>query len=358
MKLKFLPFALSALCGVAAAQGMDKIQAAVQARSTAGLTPAEINHVYWITPEQLSPAQVAANKETALEWWRLFWDHGDMDDWAKWLSPSIGNHDPQEPPRGAQALVDQLKHVLPKGKAGFGPADGSFAPHSFAIADGDLVFVGQGGAGWNKPDASVDPLLGLVGDVVRINGGKIQEWWFVAKGAMMGPPRPGAVAPKPQAAPAGFDFSKGSTRPVDHQGSMVVFDSGTSSATTQAANKKLVQAWLDDFGTRQNYASWPKYMTADFRDHDRSHPAQGAQALVDYLESRPDLAARKDQASAHMFMLAEGDLVFLCNLDTQASSFDPEEHAGLASGNVFQIKNGKIAASWPIGQDLDAPAGQ
>ena len=381
MHKTMLPLMAAALVfGAYAAHAEDaKVRAAVAARTTTGLTPVEINHVYWVPTEAIPAAEVEANKEVVLDWWRQYWDRADTEHWRNWLSPSFVNHDPREPLHGGQALTDFLVRSRPNGGkgSGFGPGGGQTAPQSFALADGNLVLIVHSPMGWDikNPPAGADPLTSLAGNIVRVDGGRVQEWWYLGATQAGGPPRgappPGGAAGgpppggPPPGAPAvkqpgsdGVDLAAGSTRIVDHQGTPIIYDSGKSSAATQAANKKLVQAWLDDFWLNQNYDAWPKYLTADFRDHDPSQPAVGAKALVDYLRASPTEGAKKGQAAAHLFILAEGDLVFVGGAAESATSFDPDVQPKAVTGNIIQVKNGKIVAWWAIGGGIDASVRQ
>jgi predicted SnoaL-like aldol condensation-catalyzing enzyme len=160
-------------------------------------------HTYIIIPSgKKDSAKEEANKKLVLEWWREFWDKGDTADWAKWMAPDFRNHDPREPPVGAQALVDFLKHDRrPAPLAGEGNGThGQVQPQLFAIADGDLVFIAHAPRGFdpNNPGAYAgDPARTFGGNVVRVKNGKIVEWWFTGGGGA-----PPANAPAAAASPA------------------------------------------------------------------------------------------------------------------------------------------------------------
>ena len=145
-------------------------------------------------------AKQVANKQLVLDWLHDFWAAGDFNSWPKYMAPNFRNHDPREPAVGAQALVDWLRGKMKLHPMKLPRPDN---PHMFLMADGDLVFVG-GDPSTNKTgyDASMN-FSNIAGNIIRVQDGKIAEWWYV--GGIANPaapaPRPGApgyVAPKPQ----------------------------------------------------------------------------------------------------------------------------------------------------------------
>lgn len=170
-------------------------------------------------------AKEEANKKLVLDWWREFWDRGHTDQWAKWMAPDFINHDPREPPKGAQALVDFLKKDGPGAPGARAGANGGAAPGAgpgegtgvrgqiqaqlFAIADGDLVFIAHSPRGFDPKNPGAykgDPAASFGGNVVRVKDGKIVEWWFTGGGGGGGAPpagAPGNGAPPGGAPPGG-----------------------------------------------------------------------------------------------------------------------------------------------------------
>jgi len=155
-------------------------------------------------------AKEQANKKLVLDWWREFWDRGRVDEWSLWMAPDFRNHDPREPPVGAQALVDFLKKDRaarpPNATPGAGEGTGQrgVQPQLFALADGDLVFIAHAPRGFDAAHPSAfqgDPAATFGGNIVRVKNGKIVEWWFTGGGRAPPPPDSGAPAPTAPGAP-------------------------------------------------------------------------------------------------------------------------------------------------------------
>lgn len=131
----------------------------------------------------------------------------------------------------------------------------------------------------------------------------------------------------------------------------IVHQAGQPDSAKEYANKQVVQAWLNEFWGEARFDSWPKYMKADFRNHDPREPAVGAQALADWLVARRAEGAKAGRAppprgpGRHMFLLADGDYVFVTGYNTRAK--DPE--GDMPGANVIRMENGKIAEWWFIG---------
>jgi predicted SnoaL-like aldol condensation-catalyzing enzyme len=130
--------------------------------------------------------------------------------------------------------------------------------------------------------------------------------------------------------------------------------SGKPDVAKQEANKQLVMDWLQGFWSNQEFDQWPKWMAADFRNHDAREPPVGAQALADWLRARmaqnPAMAPKKGQPpAAHLFFMADGDLVAVLSSPSVSHGYDPAQQVSGVAGNVIRIKDGKIAEWWFIG---------
>ncbi len=128
--------------------------------------------------------------------------------------------------------------------------------------------------------------------------------------------------------------------------------SGSASVDKQAANKQLVLDWLHDFWQGGDFAAWPKYMKADFRNHDPREPKVGAQALVDWLRDRMKGKKMKfpQPDHAHMFLIADGDLVFVGgDPKTDKGGYSVDDQFSNIAGNIIRIEDGKIAEWWYVG---------
>ncbi|MGC3980867.1 MAG: nuclear transport factor 2 family protein [Steroidobacteraceae bacterium] len=133
---------------------------------------------------------------------------------------------------------------------------------------------------------------------------------------------------------------------------VVVIPSGKKDSKKEEANRKLVLEWFDDFWNKGNFDNWPKYMSADFRNHDPAEPAVGAQALVDWLNARSKESGRGKPAPkdpyAKLFVMADGDLVFVSHMPN--INMDPNvDPAKTFAGNILRVKNGKIVEWWFTG---------
>jgi len=135
---------------------------------------------------------------------------------------------------------------------------------------------------------------------------------------------------------------------------VIYVPSGTPDIAKQEANKQLVLDWLHDFWQGGDFNAWPKYMTADFRNHDPREPAVGAQALVDWLRARMAASKRPMKLPQpdhpHMFLMADGDLVFVGgDPSTSKNGYDYSMNFSNIAGNIIRIQNGKIAEWWYVG---------
>ncbi|MGC3980177.1 MAG: nuclear transport factor 2 family protein [Steroidobacteraceae bacterium] len=143
--------------------------------------------------------------------------------------------------------------------------------------------------------------------------------------------------------------------------SLIMIPSGKPDTAKEEANKRLVLAWHDDFWNKGNFQNWPKYMAADFRNHDPAEPKVGAQALVDWLEARLKANGKGKPAPKPMqtklFLIADGDLVFISGGKANTDpNVDPARTFG---GNIIRVENGKIVEWWYTGaivNDAAAPA--
>ena len=324
------------------------------------LTGIEANRKILVPSNTISTAQSNQTKQIVLAWWRNFWDLGEDQNPLATMKPDYLNHDPREPRFGAQALVDFLHKDRPPGAATNAPGGvRKVQPQMFAIADGDLVFIAHAPQGFDPahPPKGVDPGAQIAGNLVRVQDGKIAEEWFFSgapPGAGgVGADIPGAARKTTQPGADKIDIAAGSIRSANQGGTTIIYDSGKSSLAQQAANKKLVLDWLGDFWVNHDFANWPRYMKADFRNHDPHEPAVGAQALVDWLnamtKAHPGKAPPKGQGHPHLFLMADGDLVFIGGSPEVNQHFDPKAAVGKMSGNIIRIENGKIAEWWFVG---------
>ena len=363
-----LRFGTALLCAALAqplfAQTTSKLDAARAAGSPAGLTGAEAARLIWVPSGPTSAYISNQTKSVVLAWWRNFWDLGQDQDPLSTMAASYTNHDPREPEYGPQNLVNFLHKDRPPGASSNAPGGArKVQPQMFAIADGDLVFIAHAPANFDPahPPAGVDPGAQVAGNLVRVQDGKIAEEWFFS-GAPPGAGGVGADIPgaprRQQTTQPGadkIDVAAGSIRPAVDDGTTILYDSGTSTVEQQVANKELVLDWLQDFWSNRDFSGWPKYMKADFRNHDPREPAVGAQALVDWLTTKmsanPKGAPPKGSGHPHLFLLADGDLVFIGGSPETNNHFDPKAQIGKMSGNILRIENGKIAEWWFVGAE-------
>jgi predicted SnoaL-like aldol condensation-catalyzing enzyme len=166
-----------------------------------------------------------------------------------------------------------------------------------------------------------------------------------------------ASAATPDAIDIGKLQNQTQARPELIGNSLIMIPSGAPDTAKEEANKRLVLAWHDDFWNKGNFQNWPKYMAADFRNHDPAEPPVGAQALVDWLEARLKQNGRGKPApraiQTKLFLIAEGDLVFISggrpNTDP---AVDPARTFG---GNVIRVQDGKIVEWWYTGAIVGGP---
>jgi predicted SnoaL-like aldol condensation-catalyzing enzyme len=147
-------------------------------------------------------------------------------------------------------------------------------------------------------------------------------------------------------------------RPAVIDGALIMIPSGRKSSAREEANRKLVLAWFDDFWNKGNFDHWPRYLAPDFRNHDPAEPKVGAQALVDWLNQRlQDSGHAKPPPktqTAHLFVMADGDLVFVAHMG--APNTDPTiDPAASFAGNMLRVAHGKIVEWWYTGPS-GAPA--
>ena len=308
----------------------------------------------WIPSGAADAAKEKLNKDVVVGGWLQ--DPGKAH-WQNFMVPEFVNHDPDEPRVGAQALVD----LMSKGPgaatmAATVPAGGLAKARFFVIADGDYVAIAHKPANFDldKPTPNVDPGTAIGGNVFHVVNGKITEWWYYAGGR----PEGGSAATQPGADK--LDVANNSIRPDKFGNTPIAYGVGKLSDQSEARNKQLALEWLQDFWVKQNYDNWTRYMSATFRNHDVRQPAQGAQALVDWLKANPefksDYATSKGSAHPQLFVLAEGDLVFVLGSPEVTQQFDPAAQIGAMSGNVMRIENGKVAEWWHIGSSTQRAA--
>jgi len=308
----------------------------------------------WEPAGTADAAQEAANCAVLAAWFK---DAGHPH-WAKYMVPDFLNHDPNEPHYGAQALVDLMHRNAMRGgpRAGAGPTtpvlDRGLPVKFFVIADGDYVFVAHNPVGYDisNPPPGKDIGASVGGNLNRMKDGKITDWWYFRGISHPASGQPGADR---------IDITKGSTRRADVDGMSLIYSSGATDKVAEAANKKLVLAWLRDFWVDQDYDGWARYMRADFRDHDTREPAEGAQALADRLKARPDFvsdyAIRKGVAHPQLFLLAQGDLVFVGGAPNITDHYDPVAQQWQYGGNIIRVQDGKIAEWWRVGDEKSTP---
>jgi len=310
----------------------------------------------WEPADTATPAQEAANTRVLAAWFK---DAGHPH-WAKYMIPNFLNHDPNEPHYGAQALVDLMHRNASRGGTRPTPAASPTTPvldrgmpvKFFVIADGDYVFVAHNPMGYdiNNPPPGKDIGASVGGNLNRMKNGKITDWWYFRGVSHPATDQPGADQ---------IDITKNSTRRGDVGGMSLIYSSGPTNKIAEAANKQLVLAWLKDFWVDQNYDGWAHYMAPDFRNHDTREPAQGAQALADWLKSHPDFvsdyAISKGVAHPQIFLLAQGDLVFVGGAPNITDHYDPAAQQWQYGGNIIRIANGKIAEWWRVGDEKSTP---
>ncbi|MGC3980677.1 MAG: hypothetical protein QM808_05405 [Steroidobacteraceae bacterium] len=304
----------------------------------------------WIDAGRGGIAKESINKQTVVGGWLQ--DPGKAH-WQNFMVSEFLNHDPDEPRVGAQALVDLMRSGPSAATLATVVSPGAKAkPRFFVIADGDYVAIAHNPANFdmNKPTPGVDPGAHLGGNVFHVVNGKITEWWYYANGS-----GPNAAGSDQQPGGTQIDISANSMRPDAFGNTPIIYGTGKPVDKDEARNKKLVLAWLKEFWVQQKYGAWSKYMSAEFRNHDVRQPALGAQALADWLLTHPefksDYALSKGVAHAQLFLLAEGDLVFVLGSPEVNNSFDPQAQIGAMSGNVLRIENHKIVESWHIGNN-------
>jgi predicted SnoaL-like aldol condensation-catalyzing enzyme len=192
------------------------LAAATLLAAPVAMAAAAASETYIIIPSgRKNTAKEEANKKLVLEWWREFWDRGRIDEWSRWMAPDFINHDPRQPPVGAQALVDWLKAQnvargggrgsASEGRAAATPQPRKIQAQLFALADGDLVFIAHAPTGFDPQNPSAftgDPARTFGGNMVRVRNGKIVEWWSTG-GVSEAPPagaaaRTGGAAPPPR----------------------------------------------------------------------------------------------------------------------------------------------------------------
>jgi predicted SnoaL-like aldol condensation-catalyzing enzyme len=175
--------------GLAYAQGPDlnSLQNATAVR------PAVIDGTLVMIPSgRKSSAQEEANRKLVLDWFDDFWNKGNFDHWPRYLAADFRNHDPAEPKVGAQALVEWLNRRL-KESGHAKPPPKSMPAHLFVMADGDLVFVAH--MGEPNTDPNIDPAASFAGNVLRVEHGKIVEWWYTGlSGTPAAPPAAAAAS--------------------------------------------------------------------------------------------------------------------------------------------------------------------
>lgn len=316
-----------------------------------GVVAAATNDIkVWIPSGSADTTKEQTNKQVVVGGWLQ--DPGKAH-WQDFMVPEFLNHDPDEPRVGAQALVDLMRNGMSAGTINTVVQPGTKArPRFFVIADGDYVAIAHlpGNFDLDHPQAGVDPGATVGGNVFHVVNGKITEWWYYPNGGS----GPGAVTTStPQPGADKIDVAKNSTRPGAFGNTPLAYAVQPTSNEVEAANKKLVAAWLKDFWVDRNYSTWSKYMNAAFRNHDVRLPAQGAQALATWLQANPnfesDYADVKGVAKPQLFMLAEGDLVFVLGSPEAKDKFDPQAQIGVMSGNIIRVQDGKVAEWWHIG---------
>lgn len=147
-------------------------------------------------------------------------------------------------------------------------------------------------------------------------------------------------------------------RPAVVDGALIMIPSGKKSLAREEANRRLVLEWFDDFWNKGNFDNWPKFLAADFRNHDPAEPKVGAQALVDWLNQRVKQSGHGKppprSMPGHLFVIADGDLVFVAHMGEP--NIDPHvDPAATFAGNILRVKNGKIVEWWYTGMTGPAP---
>ncbi len=124
-------------------------------------------------------------------------------------------------------------------------------------------------------------------------------------------------------------------------------------AQQEAANKALVERWLEELWNQGNFAVAEELLSADFRRHSEGYPASGPQAYAAIVKSCHDgfPDTRIVQVDE---LIADGDRVFvrwrwtgthLAEFRGVAATGKPIDVLG---EDVIRIQDGRITDIWPL----------
>ncbi|MDZ4728351.1 MAG: ester cyclase [Xanthomonadales bacterium] len=124
-------------------------------------------------------------------------------------------------------------------------------------------------------------------------------------------------------------------------------------AALEAANKELVQRWLEELWNQGDYRVASELLAANFERHSAGYPASGPDAYVAIIKSCHDgfPDTRITQVDE---LIADGDLVFVRWrwTGTHQAEFRGVPATGKAidvlGEDVIRIADGKITDVWPL----------
>jgi predicted SnoaL-like aldol condensation-catalyzing enzyme len=283
-------------------------------------TAAQVQRTVLVSVNKTSAAEEAANKNVVLDFWRDFFNYREFDQGASlYLAPGFRNHDPYEPSnpqRYADFVRKDLEKVPPIPERA----------KMFVVAEGDLVLLAELG------DASQTRFSA---NLARVRGGKMVEMWYT--GATTDPPS-GQVL---------FDKSRENPKagPTDLIGRKALVPLHPSSSAQELANKRLVlDYWRDFYDAHRFEQAAGKYLAADFREHYSGAPS-GAADYAAFEKTR--LSASRGSETGKLFVIAEGDLVALAELNEK-----PEASFQV---HLLRVSDGRISDHWYSGPTRSAP---
>lgn len=133
-------------------------------------------------------------------------------------------------------------------------------------------------------------------------------------------------------------------QPLSADASTILIPSGTKNSKIEEANRQLVLDFWREFFNEMKTESWPKYLSADFVNHDPYEPS-GGQAFADYIKGNNAKFNRKaGLEKERLFVLADGDLVMIVYPGQNKEDLTDNIH-----GNIVRVKDGKITDWWLVG---------
>lgn len=265
---------------------------------------------------QSSTPQEGKNKDLALDWWREVVTYGHVDLAPKYMADDYMEHDPN-------ILGGRAAFVQYYGKTPARPIQPKLPnPPVMAFGKGDYVVLV-----WehDDKDAKGKPIKYNTYDIELVRNGKIQEHWNDVK-------RNGSAlesANASQAAPGGTPPS-----------------SSLKNSPEEQKNEEFVLNMYRDVLQYHHFELAPKYMAADYIQHNPSDP-QGRDPLIAELSERfrPE-PLQPEMKNKPGLVITKGDIVLMMTSRPVKDTKDSSKTYIQNHFEMIRVQNGLAQEHW------------